>query len=93
VYTDGELALCSDRVPQLAGRFAAKEAISKALGTGVRGIYWDEMEVLSDQYGCPFVSLYGRAAARAEHLRLCSWSVSISHSPTLAIAFVVALRL
>ncbi len=93
VYTESELTFCADRLPQLAVRFAAKEAISKALGTGIQGIHWGEMEIISDQHGCPFVSLYGRAAARAEQMRIVTWAVSLSHSPHFAIAFVVASRM
>jgi holo-[acyl-carrier protein] synthase len=92
VYTQAEQTLCADRLPQLAVRFAAKEALVKALGTGIRGIGWNEIEILVDQNGCPFVSLYEHAAARAEQMQLSIWAVSLSHSPHLAIAFVVASR-
>ncbi len=90
VYTNAELVFCAGRLPQLAARFAGKEAISKALGTGMRGIHWGEMEVLSDQYGCPFVSLYGHAAVRAKQMHLFRWAISLSHSPTFVVAFVIA---
>lgn len=92
IYTKAELTYCSGRVNHLAARFAAKEAIAKALGTGVRGMHWSEMEVLSDRYGRPFVSLYGHALIRADEIKLTNWSISLSHSPTTAIAFVVAAR-
>jgi len=90
VYTEAELAFCAGRLPQLAARFAGKEAISKTLGTGIRGIHWRDLEVLSDQYGRPFVSLYGCAAARAKQMQLFTWTISLSHSPTFVIAFVLA---
>jgi holo-[acyl-carrier protein] synthase len=94
VYTKAELTFCAGRLPQLAVRFAAKEAISKALGTGIQGgIHWGEMEINSDLHGCPFVSLYGHAAARAEQMHIGTWAVSLSHSPHVAIAFVVASRM
>ena len=91
VYTEAETAYCRGRVPELAVRFAAKEAISKALGTGMVGIRWAELEVLADRRGKPVVTLYGRALARAEELGLEQWAVSLSHDGDLAIAMVVAI--
>ena len=90
VYTPAEVAYCRGRVPELAARFAAKEAISKALGTGIWGISWREMEVLADRRGKPLVTLHGRAVARAEALGLGEWAISLTHSDHAAIAFVVA---
>jgi len=90
VYTQAEIAFCRGRVAELAVRFAAKEAISKALGTGLVGIAWTEMEVLADRRGKPLVTLYGRALARAQELGLDEWAISLSHSDDSALAFVVA---
>lgn len=90
VYTSNELSLCGGRVPELAVRFAAKEAISKALGTGLFGVSWREMEVLSDRRGKPLVHLHERAAARASQLGITDFAVSLSHSQEYAVAFVVA---
>jgi holo-[acyl-carrier protein] synthase len=90
VYTPEELAYCRRHVPELAARFAAKEAVSKALGTGLRGVRWQEMEVLSDARGKPLVQLHGRAKKRAEELGLDQFAISLSHSRRYAIAFVVA---
>mgnify|MGYP005839413245 CR=1 FL=1 len=90
IYTDAELGYCRGHTPELAVRFAGKEAISKALGTGLYGISWKEMEILDNRRGRPFVRLYGRALARAERLGLREWSISLSHSDVHAIAFVVA---
>ncbi len=90
VYTEAEVARCRGRVPELAVRFAGKEAISKALGTGIKGISWTEMEILSDRRGKPTVTLYGKALARAEALGLGEWAISLSHSDDQALAFVVA---
>jgi len=84
------VAYCRGRVPELAARFAAKEAISKALGTGMVGVRWAEMEVLGDRRGKPVVTLYGLALARAEELGLEEWAVSLSHSRDSAIAVVAA---
>ena len=90
VYTDAEIALCRGRVQELAVRFAGKEAISKALGTGLNGVSWREMEILSDSLGKPLVNLYGCAARRAAHLGLQEFAISLSHSRDNAVAVVVA---
>ncbi len=90
IYTQAELALCAGRVAELAVRFAAKEAISKALGTGLSGVSWREMEVLADARGKPWVRLHGCAAARAEELGLQEFAISLSHSRQYAVALVVA---
>jgi holo-[acyl-carrier protein] synthase len=90
IYTPAEQRLCRGRVPELAARFAAKEAISKALGTGLVGISWVEMEILSDPRGKPTVALHGRALARAQALGLTEWAISLTHTDGQAMAFVVA---
>lgn len=90
VFTENEVAHCRGRLPELAVRFAGKEAISKALGTGLRGIRWRDMEILPDRRGKPHVFLHGRAAARAEQLGLSTWAISLSHAQEYAVAFVVA---
>lgn len=92
VYTERERQRYGDRVPELAARFAAKEATSKALGTGIRGIRWKEMEIVSNRRGKPILVLHGGAAERAARLGLTAFDVSLTHSRTDAIAFVVALR-
>ena len=94
VYTEAEIAYCRGRVPELAARFAAKEAVSKALGTGIvgrGGIFWREVEVLPDARGKPLVHLHGRAQDRAEALGLKEFAISLSHSREYALAFVVAM--
>lgn len=90
VYTPAEVAFCRGRVAELAVRFAAKEAISKALGTGMLGVCWPEMEVEPDPLGKPLVRLHGRAAARAEYLGLSQFALSLSHSREYAVAMVAA---
>ena len=90
VYTEDEIAYCRGRVPELAARFAAKEAVSKALGTGLVGVSWREMEILADRRGKPCVVLHGRAQDRANALGLTDWAVSLTHSDDNAIAMVVA---
>jgi holo-[acyl-carrier protein] synthase len=92
VYTPEEAAFCRGRVPELAARFAAKEAVMKALGTGVRGVGWREIEVLPDRRGKPLVYLYGRAKARAEKIGLRTLDVSLTHERDFAIAAVAGVR-
>ncbi len=94
VFTPSELAFCRGRAHELAVRFAAKEAVSKALGTGIwcaDGIWWHDVEVLADPRGKPFVHLSGRAQQRADELGLREISISLSHSDNYAVAFVVAM--
>ena len=91
VYTERERERYTGRISELAARFAAKEATSKALGTGIRGIRWQEMEILANRRGKPILVLHGRAADRAAELGLRAFDVSLTHSRTEAIAFVVAL--
>jgi holo-[acyl-carrier protein] synthase len=95
IYTPEELARYSHRLPELAARFAAKEAVSKALGVGLKqisahGIGWQEVEVLPDPLGKPMVYLSGRARRLAEEQGLQRWAISLSHGRHHAIAFVVA---
>lgn len=90
VWTEREIVACRGRHRELAARFAAKEAASKALGTGIVGVVWRELEVLSDRRGKPLLFLHGRARARAEELGLNTWAVSLTHSRDMACAFVVA---
>jgi len=89
VYTAVEVAFCRGRVHELAARFAAKEAVMKALGTGARGLAWREIEVLPNRRGKPLVYLYGRARERAERIGLGGLDVSMSHSREYAVAFAV----
>jgi holo-[acyl-carrier protein] synthase len=94
VLTARELAYCFARAhaaEHVAGRFAAKEAVLKALGTGRAGaIGWTDVEVLNDDAGVPVVHLHGACAARASRRGLVSLAVSISHTADLAIAHAVA---
>jgi holo-[acyl-carrier protein] synthase len=90
VFTERERDRYRGRVNELAARFAAKEATSKALGTGIIGIRWREMEVLPNRRGKPVLILHGQAAERARMLGLTDFSVSLTHSRTDAMAFVVA---
>jgi holo-[acyl-carrier protein] synthase len=92
VLTDHEQRYVGRRVERIAGRWAAKEAISKVLGLGVRGVGWREIEILPNRAGAPQVILHGRAARRAEALDLDEVTVSISHERRLAVAVAVAHR-
>ena len=89
VFTKTELAMYRHRIPELAVRFAGKEAVMKALGTGNRGVTWREIEILSNRRGQPQVALYGRAKERAELLGMTEFVVSLSHSQHFAIASVL----
>jgi holo-[acyl-carrier protein] synthase len=89
VYTPLEAAFCRGRASELAARFAAKEAVMKALGTGARGVAWREIEVLPNHRGKPLVYLHGRAQKRAERIGLEEIDISMSHSREFAVAFVV----
>ena len=90
IYTPAELELCGKRVESLAGRFAAKEAVAKALGCGIGDVEWKEIEILGDEQHAPVLHLHGKATQEADKLGLTSWSISLSHSQSHAIAFVVA---
>jgi holo-[acyl-carrier protein] synthase len=91
VFTPAELDYCGKRAESLAGRFAAKEAVAKALGTGIGDVAWQDIEILGDEQKAPTLTLQGKAERRARELGLTSWSISISHDQSYAIAFVVAI--
>lgn len=90
VYTEIEKQICGNNYACLAGRFAAKEAVSKVLGTGIGEIRWQDIEILRGDKGQPIIKLYANAKAKENELGIHHWAISISHTRTLAIAFVVA---
>jgi holo-[acyl-carrier protein] synthase len=92
VYTEREVQQCRGKVTRLAGRFAAKEAISKALGTGLHGVAWREMEIVQLRSGRPTVALHGNAKLRAQQLGLSAFDVSIADLAQLSIAIAVAVQ-
>ncbi len=93
VYTEWERAYCRHNVLHLAGRWAAKEAVSKVLGLGVRGVGWREIEIRRTWAGQPIVELHGRAEERRRALGLTTpLAVSISHIRDLAVAVAVGVR-
>ena len=96
VFTAGERAYATankNKIEKLAGRFAAKEAVLKLMGTGWRGkIAWTDIEIINDSTGQPKVTLDGEVKKIADGLGIKQISVSITHTANFAIASAVALR-
>ena len=97
IYSPAEIALCAGRIESLAARWAAKEAVAKLLGVGMRGpgssapsVAFRDIETLTDDDGRPTVTLSGAARARARELHIDSISISLSHDYGLAIAVAIA---
>ena len=91
VFTPLELQQIGTSIPSLTGRFAAKEAVAKALGTGIGAISWQEIEILRGPEGEPNLTLSGHALEISQELRLETWSISITHNRTTAAAVAVAI--
>jgi holo-[acyl-carrier protein] synthase len=91
VFTPRELEANAKKVESLAGRFAAKEAVAKALGCGIGDVSWKEIEILRAESGAPQLVLHGAAERMANEQGLTNWSLSLSHSQSHAIAMVVAI--
>ena len=93
VYTRAEIAYCEghrEAAPRYAARFAAKEAVLKALGTGLaRGMRWQDVEIVSQPDRVPLVSLHGRVAEVARRLGIRAVQVSLSHDGEYAVACAV----
>ncbi len=92
VLTELERRYVRSRAETFAGRWAAKEAVSKVLGLGVRGIGWREIEIERLPTGQPSVRLHGRAARRSEQLGMTRIAVSISHEGDYAVAIAHGVR-
>jgi len=92
VLTPAEARYVRGRPETFAGRWAAKEAVSKVLGLGVRGIGWRDIEIERLPTGQPAVSLHGRAAERADQLGLERVAVSITHEREYALAVAFGVR-
>ena len=90
VFTPQELDELGANITSLAGRFAAKEAVVKALGTGIGAVSWREVEILRGPQRQPLLVLHGEAVRLAWELCLQHWALSLSHTHTHAIASVVA---
>jgi holo-[acyl-carrier protein] synthase len=89
VFTPQELADAQDRFDTLCGRFAAKEAVVKALGSGIGPVAWQDIEILRGVEGEPQLQLHGEARRWAAALGLENWSISISHTREYAVAVAV----
>lgn len=90
-YTPQELIDCRGHTPALAARLAGKEAVAKALGTGIGVVGWKEIEILSGSRREPLLRLHGEAKSQARRQGLETWSVSLSHTHEHAVAVAVAL--
>jgi holo-[acyl-carrier protein] synthase len=94
IFTDGERAYgarSSDPAPRLAARFAAKEAVMKALGVGLGACPFRDIEVVSTSSGAPVVVLTGAAAELARARGVAAWRLSLTHTASVAEAVAVAL--
>ena len=95
LFTEGERSYAAQRADpteRYAARFAAKEAAMKALGVGLGGLDWHDVEVIrDDDSGAPSLVVRGRAAERAAALGVQRWLVTLTHTDTVAQAVVVAL--
>ncbi len=91
LFTPTELAENGQNMASLAARFAAKEAVAKAFGTGIGPVSWHEIEICRGSSGEPILHLHGCALQMANEQNLTTWSLSLSHTPSQAVAFVVAL--
>ena len=92
LFTDAEQADVAGNVQRLAVRFAAKEAAMKALGTGIGGFGWHDVEVVRHGTGEPSLQLHDAAATLATRRGVARWHVSLTHTDTVAVAMVVAER-
>ena len=92
VLTDGEQEYVRARPVNFAGRWAAKEAVSKVLGLGIRGIGWREIEIERLPTGAPTVRLHGSAAERAARMGIAAIAVSITHEREYAVAVAYGQR-
>jgi holo-[acyl-carrier protein] synthase len=90
-FTAQERESCHEKPARLAGRFAVKEAVGKALGTGIGDVSWTDIEIVTDNRGKPALVLHNQAQKLAADLGLHQWSISLSHTETHAIGFVVAM--
>jgi len=90
IFTETEQHESGGRVASLAARFAAKEAAAKALGCGIGNVGWLDIEIRGDENHAPHLYLHGEGDKLAKKLGLTNWSVSLSHTESQAIAFVVA---
>jgi holo-[acyl-carrier protein] synthase len=89
VYTESELSMYDCRPHSLAACFASKEAVMKVLGTGMKGVGWQDIETLHHPSGKPLIKLNGRAKKEADKLGIKEIDVSLAHSREYAIASAI----
>jgi holo-[acyl-carrier protein] synthase len=89
VFTPAERQSCADRPESLAARFAAKEAVAKALGSGLDGFSFRDIEITRAENGAPGLLLHGVAAQMARQQGLAHWSISLSHTREHATAIAI----
>ncbi|WP_418791569.1 holo-ACP synthase [Phosphitispora sp. TUW77] len=93
IFTANEQDYCMAKKypwPSLAARFAAKEALAKAMGTGIGRVSWTDIEIVKNDWGRPEAILSGAALEMAKRLCINSFEISLSHCKEYAVAFVVA---
>ncbi|MGB3368788.1 MAG: holo-ACP synthase [Acidaminobacteraceae bacterium] len=94
-FTENEIKYFNDKgdkITSIAGNFAAKEAVSKAIGTGFRGFNFSDIEVLRDELGRPIVYLYNGADEKAKELGITEFILSISHTHIYAVANCICIK-
>ena len=91
-YTAQELIDSKGHTPALAARFAAKEAVAKAMGTGIGDVGWKEIEIVNGPRRRPLLRLHGQAERLSDSMGLQSWAVSLSHTHEHAVAVAVAIE-
>lgn len=91
-FTPDEQVQCQGRTVSLAGRFAVKEAVAKALGTGIGDVRWVDIEIICDERGQPGLILHAAAKTVAQQQGLTQWAISISHTNSHAVGMAVALN-
>lgn len=90
IFTKNELIQVGNNIPSLAARFTAKEAVSKALHTGIGIVGWHDIEIVRGKMGEPSLKLYGRAAYISRESHLSNWTLSLTHTKNIAAAVAVA---
>jgi len=91
IFTQREIEDARSKPESLAARFAAKEAVSKALGCGIGEVGWLDIEIVSDDHRQPYLILHNRALQLSQAQNLFNWSISLSHSIAIAAAVAVAI--
>lgn len=89
-FTEGERSDCKDQPHRLAARLAGKEAVAKALGTGIGTVGWRDIEIRGDAQGRPVLTLHNEAVQVSASLGLSEWDISLTHTETTASAVAVA---